>query len=97
MFRRLAILEDRRRVLSFQRARPALELQLLVREPEGVQDRGYFLLQIGGSWWAPCTMIADKTAYAEVNDAITRARLAHDAVGGVVAANFALDASACGP
>lgn len=72
-------------------ARPALELQLLVREPEGVQDRGYFLLQIGGSWWAPCTMIADKIAYAEVNDAITRARLAHDAVGGVVAANFALE------
>ena len=72
-------------------ARPALELQLLVQEPEGVQDRGYFLLQIGGKWWAPCTMIADKTAYAEVNDAVTRARLAHDSVGGICAANFALE------
>ena len=72
-------------------ARPALTVRLLVREPEGVQDRGHFLLQIGDAWWAPCTMIADKTAYAEVNDAITRARLAHDSVGGIVAANFALE------
>lgn len=72
-------------------ARPALELQLLIREPDGVKDRGYFLLEIGGKWWAPCTMIADKTAYAEVNDAITRARLSHEDVGGIIAANFTLE------
>jgi hypothetical protein len=54
-------------------ARPALTIRMLVQEPEGVNDRGHFLIEFDGKWWAPCTMIADKTAYGEVIDPLTRA------------------------
>ena len=67
--------------LPMPNVRPALSLKMLVREPEGVTDRGHFLLNIGNEWWAPCTMIADKTAYGEVVDPITRATYTHGSTG----------------
>ena len=75
--------------LPMPNVRPALSLKLLVREPEGVQDRGHFLLEIGGKWWAPCTLIADKVAYGEVVDPITRATYTHGATG-IFSATWAL-------
>ena len=70
-------------------ARPAVAIRMLVREPDGVEDRGHFLINLNGIWWAPCTLIADKTAYGEVIDPLTRALYTHGA-SGIHTANWAL-------
>ena len=62
-------------------ARPALSIRMLVREPEGVEDRGRFMIDLGGVWWAPCTLIADKTAYLEAADPMTRLTYTHGDAG----------------
>jgi len=61
--------------------RPALNLKLLVKEPEDVEDRGRFLIEANGAFWAPCSMIADKGQYNEVIDPLTRASFTHKATG----------------
>ena len=75
--------------LPMPTARPAINLKLLVREPEGVCDRGYFMLELAGKFWAPCNMIVDKGSYKEVAESLSTAVYVHGE-GKLHVANFAL-------
>ena len=73
--------------LPMPTARPAMNLKLLVKEPEGVNDRSHFLIETCGAFWAPCTMIADKGSFDEVQDPLTRAQVTHGP-SGIVSATW---------
>lgn len=75
--------------LPLPTARPALNIDLLVKEPEGVEDRGTFLFKIGDSYWAPARFICDKAMYTEVITPLTKANYTHGA-SGIYSANFEL-------
>jgi hypothetical protein len=70
-------------------ARPAMNMKLMIKEPEGVSDRSHFLIEACGAFWAPCTMIADKGSFEEVQTALTSLQLTH-APSGVMSANVGL-------
>ena len=67
--------------LPLPTARPALNIDLLVREPEGTEDRGVFLFKLGDAYWAPARMICDKAQYNEVISPLTKAMYTHGASG----------------
>ena len=75
--------------LPLPTARAALNIDLLVREPEGVEDRGEFLFKLDGAYWAPARFICDKAMYTESIDPMTRAKISHGP-SGLYSATFEL-------
>lgn len=75
--------------LPLPNARPALNIDLLVKEPEGVEDRGTFLFALDGAYWAPARFICDKAMYTEVITPLTKAVYTHGS-SGIFSATFAL-------
>lgn len=75
--------------LPLPNARPALNIDLLVKEPEGVEDRGTFLFALDGAHWAPARFICDKAMYTEVITPLTKAVYTHGA-SGIFSATFEL-------
>lgn len=75
--------------LPLPNARPALNIDLLVREPEGVEDRGTFLFSLDGAYWAPARFICDKAMYTEVITPLTKAQYTHGEAG-IYTATFEL-------
>lgn len=75
--------------LPMPNARPALQLDILIREPEDVEDRGTFLFKIGDAFWAPARFICDKGMYTEVITPLTKASYTHGATG-IFSATFEL-------
>ena len=75
--------------LPLPNARPALNIDLLVREPEGVEDRSTFLFNLDGAYWAPARFICDKAMYTEVISPLTKAQYTHGKAG-IYTATFEL-------
>jgi hypothetical protein len=68
----------------------AATLSLLVHEPEGVEDRTRFIINVGDKWYAPAVMYIEKQAFTEVGKPISNAALYTHRATGLLSATFAL-------
>ena len=68
----------------------AAVLYILLQEPEGVEDRSYYMIPIAGKWYAPARFAIDKTSYAELAPTIAKADTYSHRILGLPSATFAL-------